>query len=1018
MKEKPVTRKNEKKISLRTPPDKKKNPDQPDEAERVSRPQSRRSAPDSGQAKPPNWKEPLKQIPPLLDDPTKEPDYTAQAREILVYAIDVETSRWRGAVVLQLYQAKPKKDGLWSVLKPARFGQSQSFFLGPEDRKILSLLQGAKPMDGRSHSIAQDWSQVSQFQLTPEAARMILPLACATQRCLWEDQKTSPESLQTLQWDEGEPWRLRLELAPAGRGFLLRGDLRRQEERLPLNKVLTLPGSGLAAAGATLFALKGVGEQTWMKILSTSGPLAVPAAETGKFLSRFFQADYPPELELPPVLKLERRTLSPQPALLIHPSPNSTGTAQLRADLFLNYEGVRIPHGQGGSVFYRPQERLLLERDIEKEAGFIPRLGSLGLKLKNDGREGPSKPYWVFPAVKLPDVVSALAKEGWHVEALGKAVRSQGTLSAEVKSGLEWFDLNLSARFDGIAVPVEGLLEALQRGNKTVVLDDGTYGVLPEEWLAKYGFVSRLGAAGKEGLRFMENQVGLLDALLAVEPTVSCDAIFQAARAKLRQFEEIKPADPQGDFHGALRPYQREGLGWMGFLEAFGFGGCLADDMGLGKTVQVLALLEKHRSAASANPPPEKTGKPRISLAVVPKSLIFNWRQEAAKFTPQLRLLDHTGAGRAKDLESFENFDLVLTTYGTLRRDAGRLSQIPFHYVILDEAHAVKNSKSESAKAVRLLKSRHRLALTGTPVQNNMDELWSLFEFLNPGMLGSSKALSLVSGMEAGEKDGPAFLARALRPFLLRRTKDTVAKDLPSKTEQALYCDMDASQHSLYESLRLNYRDGLMKKVEKQGLNRSKMHVLEALLRLRQAACHPGLIDPRRSKELGAKLDMLLPQLQEVLSEGHKALVFSQFTSFLAILKQHLDPLGIPYAYLDGKSRDRQEQVERFQGDKNCGLFLISLKAGGLGLNLTAADYVYLLDPWWNPAVEAQAVDRAHRIGQVKKVFAYRLITRGTVEEKILEMQAKKRKLVEALFGGETGVLKGLTQEELEWLLS
>ena len=339
--------------------------------------------------------------------------------------------------------------------------------------------------------------------------------------------------------------------------------------------------------------------------------------------------------------------------------------------------------------------------------------------------------------------------------------------------------------------------------------------------------------------------------------------------------------------------------------------------------------------------------------------------------------------------------------------------------MILDEAQAIKNSDSQAAKAARLLKGRHRLAMTGTPIENHLGELWSIIEFLNPGMLGTASVFKRhTSGASAADDGSRALLARALRPFILRRTKAQVVQDLPEKTEQTLYCDMEPAQRQTYEELRAHYRQALLRK-DAADLNRSKIEVLEALLRLRQASCHPGLIDPARSGEASAKLDMLLPQLAEVVQEGHKVLIFSQFTSFLALVKERLDAEGITYEYLDGRTRNRAERVERFQTDPTIPVFLISLKAGGLGLNLTAAGYVYLLDPWWNPAVEAQAIDRSHRIGQTQRVFAYRLICRDTVEQKILELQQKKRDLADAILNADNqGVMAGLTRDDLEFLLS
>ncbi len=404
---------------------------------------------------------------------------------------------------------------------------------------------------------------------------------------------------------------------------------------------------------------------------------------------------------------------------------------------------------------------------------------------------------------------------------------------------------------------------------------------------------------------------------------------------------------------------------------------------------------------------------------MVPRSLVFNWQQEASRFTPSLRVLRHTGADRIKGTAHFAEYDLIVTTYGTLRRDAADFQSEQFDYVILDESQAIKNANTESAKAVRLLKGRRRLALSGTPIENHIGELWSLFEFLNPGLLGGGSISLLSTNILRPENEkNRELLRRALRPFFLRRTKEQVAKELPEKVEQTIFCEMDPVQRKQYDELRDHYRNSLLSSIDQLGFGRAKIQILEALLRLRQAACHPSLLAEVKEEVPNAKLDVLLPRLTEIVSEGHKALVFSQFTSFLAIVRRRLEEQGVTYEYLDGKTRDRAARVDRFQSDPQCQLFLISLRAGGQGLNLTAADYVFLLDPWWNPAVEAQAIDRAHRIGQSKRVFAYRLIARNTVEEKVLALQATKRELADAILNQDNSLIRKITREELLLLLS
>ena len=614
---------------------------------------------------------------------------------------------------------------------------------------------------------------------------------------------------------------------------------------------------------------------------------------------------------------------------------------------------------------------------------------------------------WTLTPARLPKLVRELSSDGWLVEAEGKLVRSGGKFEVQIVSGIDWFDLRGGMDFgDGATATLPDLLRAARRGESMVRLGDGSYGILPEDWLRRFGSVLHMGEQQGEEMRFKRSQAGLLDALLAAQPEISFDEQFGRMREQLQRFSGIAPAPQPEGFVGKLRGYQLEGLGWLQFLQEYSIGGCLADDMGVGKTAQVLALLENRRVAGAG-----------MSLVVVPKSLVFNWQQEAARFTPNLRVLEHGGLGRNR--ASFHGHDVILTTYGTLRRDVIDFQDIEWDYVVLDEATAIKNPGSESAKAVRLLKAHHRLAMSGTPVENHLGELWSLFEFLNPGMLGSASVLQLTGGsLRNPSEETRRILAQALRPYILRRTKEQVVQELPAKLEQTLYCELEPEQRKLYQELLDHYRGQLLGKIDKVGLGKSKMQVLEALLRLRQAACHPGLIDKKRSGEPSAKLEVLRLHLEEVLAENHKALVFSQFTSFLALLRQQLDADGIPYAYLDGDTRDREAAVRQFQEDPDCKLFLISLKAGGLGLNLTAAEYVFLLDPWWNPAVESQAIDRAHRIGQLRRVFAYRLIARDTVEEKVLKLQESKRDLADAIISADNSLIKGLKREDLELLLS
>jgi superfamily II DNA or RNA helicase len=768
-----------------------------------------------------------------------------------------------------------------------------------------------------------------------------------------------------------------------------------------------LVSGGWAFFSDRVAALDDSGAFHWLAELRRTRSLQVPKRDADNLLRALLAAPQTrPRLELPASLGFEELRLSPVPQLALR---GASSRAPLEGRLAFDYGGVVVDAGAPGWAIWEGRERRLVIRDGPAERTADGVLRELGV------RRDPPGSGLQLPARRLPAVARHLMARGWNVRADGRLFRPAGQMELRVSSGIDWFDLEGGASFGDEQVPLPRLLQALRRGDATVRLADGSLGLLPEEWLQRHELLVSLGEESGDALRFQSTQVALLDALLAAQPATRVDQRFRRARRALEGFAGIQPADPPPGFHGRLRDYQREGLGWLHFLRSFGFGGCLADDMGLGKTVQVLALLETRRTARAGDGP--RNDRPRgPSLVVVPRSLVFNWKQEAARFVPGLRVVDHTGSARARRLQDLAEGDVVLTTYGTLRRDALLLKDARWDYVILDEAQAIKNPRTASAKAARLLDARHRLVLSGTPVENHLGELWSLFEFLNPGMLGRATRFRLDSRPPDDEQRD--VLARVLRPFILRRTKEKVARDLPPRTEQTLYCEPDREQRALCNELRDHYRQVLLEQVDRRGLGRTRLRILEALLRMRQAACHPGLLDPARRQAPSAKLDVLLPRLEEVIDEGHKALVFSQFTSFLAILRERLDERGITYEYLDGRTRDRAARVGRFQDDPSCPIFLISLKAGGLGLNLTAAEYVFLLDPWWNPAAEAQAVDRTHRIGQSRRVLAYRLITRDTIEQRVLELQGRKRRLADAIVAADNRLVATLGREDLEALLA
>ncbi|MDZ7290340.1 MAG: DEAD/DEAH box helicase [candidate division KSB1 bacterium] len=590
-----------------------------------------------------------------------------------------------------------------------------------------------------------------------------------------------------------------------------------------------------------------------------------------------------------------------------------------------------------------------------------------------------------------------------------KVRRAKPTLKISVNSEIDWFDLQLMVDFDGILLTLKELRKSLIHHTRYVKLRDGSTALLPEEWLEQFSHLFNLGEPGDERIKVSRHHLTLIDTLFEAATVKDADAAYYENLQRLRDFRGIREAAVPESFHGELRPYQQKGLNWFYFLQDYRFGGCLADDMGLGKTVQALALLQNEKERGVTIP----------SLIVCPTSVLFNWEKEIQRFTPGLRFLVHAGIDRRR-LKQFENCDLVLTSYGVLRRDIVFLKDAKFHYVILDESQKIKNPLSQTAKAARLLQANHRLVLTGTPVENNTQELWSQFAFLNPGLLGSFnyfKGAFTRPIEKEGDKATAQLLRKMIFPFVLRRTKDAVAKELPAKVENLYYCAMSDEQQKVYNLWRDYYRAHVMQQIDLNGLQKSRMYVLEGLTRLRQICCHPRLTEKKYHHDSG-KFEALKEILENILAENHKVLLFSQFVRMLRLICLHLDEQKIPYAYLDGHTRDREQPVQQFQNDPATKVFLISLRAGGLGLNLTAADYVILYDPWWNPAVETQAIDRTHRIGQDKQVFAYKLITRDSVEEKILQLQERKKELVSELITTDSGIFKHLTREDIEMLFS
>ncbi|MBL8827152.1 MAG: SNF2 helicase associated domain-containing protein [Planctomycetaceae bacterium] len=967
--------------------------------------------------KPWSWQQILKANAPMLRaEPTLQPVTGLSPPREAWFVIPLAECQSTLKFKIHLYYRERKLNGEWGKIRLLSASPGQiNLFGDPEDRAILDWVARSAFGD---HSFGSSYysayaSSVSRIVVPEAMLQAVLPRLCARGRLLGQHKESdSLETAQPLHIDPGPEYQFRMPVTRTARNqpWTVTGELFREGETLPCTEAHLVLPDGTMWIENRLARVACQGHLTWLAMLRRLGSLEVPAAHLDDFVAQCWQLGGEPPLVLPP--EADWKFHDVEPRSLVRFKPHAWDKDKLNVTAEFHYGKATINAQADSPSLIDRDERQIIRRDRMFELNRLQELSSFGMNEDRYDR----KFLGVMPTKRLANAIPQLMARGWQVEAEGKLIRTAGNFKFNVTTGVDWFDLEGQCDFNGQVVQLPELLKALRQGKKFITLGDGTQGMLPEKWLEKFGAVVGLGEADGTAVRFRRSQGMLLDALLAAQEqqAIDIDRAFSKFRQQIASFAGITPGKEPKTFQGELREYQRVGLGWFQFLTQFGLGGCLADDMGLGKTIQVLALLESRRAAKS-----RANGERLPSAIVVPRSLVHNWLEEASRFTPKLRVVNFSGADRGKVLPTADNADLIVTTYGILRQDIELFSAASFDYAILDEAQAIKNADSQAAKASRLLKATHRLALTGTPVENRLSELWSIVEFLNPGMLGQTQTFRQSLGnSRATDDDTLALVARAVRPILLRRTKSQVLTELPEKTEQTLYCELEKPQRRLYNELRDHYRAALDQKIATDGLAKSKIVVLEALLRLRQAACHPGLLDPKRVKDKSAKLDCLLEQLREVTAEGHKVLVFSQFTSLLAIVKQQFDAEKIRHVYLDGKTRKRQEVVDQFQNDPAISAFLISLKAGGVGLNLTAADYVFILDPWWNPAVEAQAVDRAHRIGQAKRVFAYRLIARDTVEEKILQLQGDKRRLADAIVSADDSVIRQLTAEDLQLLLS
>lgn len=633
------------------------------------------------------------------------------------------------------------------------------------------------------------------------------------------------------------------------------------------------------------------------------------------------------------------------------------------ADLWMDYgENQHVAvHEERGAAWRFPEWEKNWERDL-LETGFI--------------KKEVGKSHYYCPLDQVSKTLSFLLELGWKIfDHEQRRVYRQGTKELFLEKEQEQLSLKGKIRYEGYEADIKQVFGAFNRKQRFVMLNEQAVGLIdPVSYWEELPLK-------EEKMGVHQREVGVLSSLYRDSEIQIREPDLQTLIDRIKKSPGIEPMLPSALFQGKLHAYQQEGLNWLYFLYQSGFGGLLADEMGLGKTVQLLALF----SLISLDKP---------ILIVVPTSLVFNWRAEFKKFLPSFSIYEHQGQERLKEREELQKQKIILTSYALLRFDRPLLSSLSYSALILDEAQWIKNRDSQVAKAACQLEACFRIAITGTPIENRWEDLESLFTFLMPELVCAKP-----------------LMKKKIEPFILRRTKEEVAIDLPEKIEQTLFVEMTEGQQAIYEEMLVKTKKGLLKKIEEEGAASHRMEILEAILRLRQICCHPQLIQAEGDS---GKYQQLFDDLEEVVASGRKVLVYSQFTTMLRLIEKGVKERNWDSLYLDGSTKNREEVVHQFQTSA-IPIFLISLKAGGVGLNLTAADYVFIYDPWWNEAVEAQAIDRAHRQGRKSPVVARRYITRSTIEEKIRELKSYKSSLVRDLFNFEE---KSLSMEDLYALLS
>ncbi len=956
----------------------------------------------------------------------------------LVYQLEPEPASddpYRVSVVT--LRAKLLKNGEYG--KPAGYAleklSTSEFFIQQADKDIAKILVTPRPYYFTGYE--------NRYALKGELGELAVQKMLQTGQCYWKSLedgalRKGPKREMGFRWEDVKG------------GKTLSADLGDNTQLMELSKLFYVDVEQ---------GLVGPVTHPSLSTRQLKQALAAPVIPEERLeeVSRHLKVDLPDSaLPAPVALELDEKDIDtpPTPVLTLVSAPAAAGYGkrlmQHHARLGFRYGEVEVS-GLGqeeqtqhleGNTLYRVKRRLQDEHDA------VEHLSNFGLHPHGAG--GGRETLMVFPEGSdeamtawmwhefLEETIPELESEGWQVkrdESFALRVEEVDDWEASLEEeGHQWFSLSLGVRMDGLEVNLLPLLvDILSQVGSTEELyrrlDAERHFLLPagaDRWIKVPSdrlrpiFDTLVELYSQQPLRddgklLLSPYQGIQLGDLLNDPRLKWHGAedLQELQRKLAAFEKIEEVDVPEGFTAELRGYQKHGLSWLQFLREYQFNGILADDMGLGKTVQTLAhlLLEKKSGRATAP-----------NLIVVPTSLLGNWKREAHEFAPELKVLLLHGADRHREFARIPDHDLVVTTYPLLRRDKDVLLKQAFHFVVLDEAQSIKNPKSQTAQTVFQLEANHRLCLSGTPMENHLGELWSIFHFLMPGFLGTQKQFNQLFRYPI-ERQGDGLrqeqLRKRLSPFMLRRTKAEVVKELPEKNEIIRNIILEDQQRDLYESIRLAMDSKVRAEIKKKGLARSHIMILDALLKLRQVCCDPRLVSMPQAANVdkSAKLELLMDMVPEMVQEGRKILIFSQFTKMLSLIETEMDNAGIAYTKLTGQTRKRDEAIEKFQSG-DVPVFLVSLKAGGVGLNLTAADTVIHYDPWWNPAAENQATDRAHRIGQDKVVFVYKLITEGTVEEKIVAMQERKQSLADAVYSGKDSQSGNFSSEELIGLLS